>query len=178
MTSFLNGKSTTPYGGEDQVQVPGRFDPSMFASHPEMEAYEVTEGILKRLEDNPYDFVAVNYANGDMVGHTGDFEAAKKAIEVVDECVGKMVARLLELDAHILITADHGNAEEMVDRVTGMTKTSHTLNPVECIYVANDAPGAKMIDRGKLSDIAVTVLKLMGLDVPAEMSSDMLIINE
>ena len=172
VTSFFNGKSTTPYEGEDQVDIKSRFDPAMFGSHPEMEAYNVTEALLKRLENNPYAFVAVNYANGDMVGHTGDMAAATKAVEVVDECVGKIVKRLLELDAHILITADHGNAEQMIDYETGMTKTSHTLNPVELIYVAGDSPGKKLISRGKLSDIAVMALRLLGLDVPKEMSAE------
>lgn len=171
VTSFFNGKATTPNKGEDQVDVPSRFDPSSFGSHPEMEAYNVTTELLKRLEDNPYAFIAVNYANCDMVGHTGIFEAAKTAVEIVDECVGKIVERLLELDAHILITADHGNADQMVDYATGMIKTSHTLHPVECIYVAKDAEGKKMIERGKLSDIAPTVLGLLGLDVPKEMTA-------
>ena len=173
VTSFFNGKSTTPYPGEDQVEVPGRFDPALFASHPEMDAYNVTEELLKRLEENPYGFVAVNFANGDMVGHTGVFEAARKAIEVVDECVGKIVARGLELDADILITADHGNAEQMIDRETGRVKTSHTLNPVELIYVANDTKDRKFPpEHGKLSDIAPTVLDLMGLEIPGEMTAE------
>ena len=175
VTSFFNGKSTTPFRNEDTIEVPGRFDPAMFASHPEMDAYTVTDEVLKRLEDNPYGFIAVNYANGDMVGHTGDFEAARKAIEVVDECVGRLVERLLALSAQILITADHGNAEEMTDRDTAMVKTSHTLNPVECIYVAEDSPGHKLLSRGKLADIAPTVLHLLGLDIPDEMTADNLI---
>lgn len=175
VTSFFNGKATTPYPGEEQVDVPSTFDPATFASHPEMEAYKVTDEILSRLKDNPYAFIVVNYANGDMVGHTGDFNAAKKAIEVVDECVGKLVNRLLQLDAHILVTADHGNSEEMIDKNTGMTKTSHTLNPVELIYVAKDAAGTKLIERGKLSDIAPTALHLLGLDIPKEMTSENLI---
>jgi len=177
VTSFFNGKSTTPYKDEDQVEVKGRFDPASFASHPEMDAYTVTEELLKRLENNPYAFIAVNYANGDMVGHTGVFDAAKKAIEVVDECVGKIVKRLLELDAHILITADHGNADQMTDPDTKMTKTSHTLSPVECIYLASDAEGKKLIKKGKLSDIAPTVLRLLGLDIPEEMTADLLIVD-
>ncbi|MBT3194071.1 MAG: 2,3-bisphosphoglycerate-independent phosphoglycerate mutase, partial [Verrucomicrobia bacterium] len=177
VTSFFNGKSTTPYAGEDQVDVPSRFDPALFGIHPEMEAYNVTDALLKRLEDNPYSFVAVNYANGDMVGHTGVFDAAQKAIEIVDECVGKVVERCLELDAHVLITADHGNAEQMVDPETGLTKTSHTLSPVELIYVAKDAAGKTLLERGKLSDIAPTVLHLLGLDVPGEMTAENLISN-
>ncbi len=177
VTSFFNGKSTDPYPGEEQVDVPGRFDPALFASHPEMEAYNVTEELLKRLENNPFGFIAVNYANGDMVGHTGNFEAARQAIGIVDECIGKVVERLLELDAHILITADHGNSEMMIDYETGMTKTSHTLCPVECIYVAKDAPGKRMITEGKLSDIAPTVLKLLGQPIPSEMTAEPLIMD-
>ncbi len=172
VTSFFNGKATTPYGLEDQVEIEGRFDPALFASHPEMDAYTVTDALLERLKDNPYAFIAVNYANCDMVGHTGDFDAAKRATEVVDECVGKVVARLLELDAHILITADHGNSEEMIDRQTGLVKTSHTLNPVDAIYVANDGGDRMLIERGKLADIAPTVLYLLGLDVPSEMTAE------
>jgi 2,3-bisphosphoglycerate-independent phosphoglycerate mutase len=171
VTSFFNGKATTPFGLEDQVEIEGRFDPALFASHPEMDAYTVTDALLERLRDNPYAFIAVNYANCDMVGHTGDFDAAKQATKVVDECLGKVVERLLELDAHILITADHGNSEEMIDRDTGLVKTSHTLNPVDLIYIANDGEGRKLIERGKLADIAPTVLSLLGLDVPAEMTA-------
>ncbi|MFC1788714.1 2,3-bisphosphoglycerate-independent phosphoglycerate mutase [Thermodesulfobacteriota bacterium] len=176
VTSFFNGKATTPYKNEDQIEVPSRFDPATFASHPEMDAYPVTEELLRRLENNPYQFIVVNYANGDMVGHTGDMDAATQAIEVVDECVGKIVDRLLELDANILITADHGNSEQMIDYETNMTKTSHTLNPVEMIYVASDSPAMGLITGGKLSDIAPTVLSLLGLDIPEEMTAQNLIV--
>jgi 2,3-bisphosphoglycerate-independent phosphoglycerate mutase len=176
VTSFFNGKLTTPYKNEDQIEIPSRFDPATFASHPEMEAYPVTDALLKRLDHNPYQFIVVNFANGDMVGHTGDIAAATKAIEIVDECVGRIVGRLLDLDAHILITADHGNSEQMIDYQTGVTKTSHTLNPVEFIYVARDSQGKKLVDRGKLSDIAPTVLYLMGLNRPEEMTARNLIV--
>lgn len=172
VTSFFNGKSTDPYEGEDQIQIEGRWDPATYASHPEMDAYAVTDEILRRLENNKYEFIAINFANGDMVGHTGNFDAARRAIEVVDECVGKVVKRMLELDCHILITADHGNSEEMIDLETGMVKTSHTLNPVELIYVAEDSPGRRLIEHGKLSDIAPTVLYLLGLGIPVEMTAD------
>jgi len=178
VTSFFNGKATTPHENEDQVDVPSRFDPATFASHPEMEAYNVTTELLRRLEDNPYQFIAVNYANGDMVGHTGDLEAATQAITIVDECVGKVVDRLLELDVHILITADHGNSEQMIDYQTDMTKTSHTLNPVELIYVANDSKGKQLLDHGKLADIAPTVLFLLGLEIPVEMTAQNLIVPD
>lgn len=176
VTSFFNGKSTTPSPGEEQVEIPSRFDPSSFASHPEMDAHSVTEEILKRLNDNPYDFIVVNYANGDMVGHTGVMTAAIKAVEVVDECVGRIVKRLLELKTDILITSDHGNSEQMVDYETGLPKTSHTLFPVDLIYVSPSAVGKKLRLRGKLSDVAPTVLHLLGLPIPKEMTADDLIL--
>ena len=177
VTSFFNGKSTQPYPGEDQVEVPSRFDASMFAVHPEMDARNVTDEVLRRLKDNPYAFIAINFANGDMVGHTGNFDAAKQAIEVVDECLGPLVERLLELDAHVFVTADHGNAEQLLDYETDMVKTSHSLNPVDFIYVAHDSPGRTLRERGKLSDIAPTVLHLLGLDMPAEMTADNLLVE-
>jgi 2,3-bisphosphoglycerate-independent phosphoglycerate mutase len=174
VTSFFNGKLTTPYPLEDQVEIRSRFDPATFASHPEMDAYNVTDALLERLKENPYSFIVVNYANGDMVGHTGNFDAAKRAIEIVDENVGRIVNRLLELDAHILVTADHGNSEQMVDYETGMTKTSHTLFPVECIYLARDSGSVKLKPKGKLADIAPTVLTLLGLPIPSDMTADVL----
>ncbi|MEW5767611.1 MAG: 2,3-bisphosphoglycerate-independent phosphoglycerate mutase [bacterium] len=177
VTSFFNGKVTAPYPGEDQVEIKSRFDPATFASHPEMEAYHVTEALLNRLKKNPYAFILINYANGDMVGHTGNFDAAKRAIEIVDECVGRLVNRLLELEAHILITADHGNSEQMIDYETGMVKTSHTTFPVEFIYVARDSLDKKLIPRGKLSDIAPTVLNLFLLDIPKEMTANCLFLG-
>ena len=177
VTSFFNGKATTPYPGEDDVDVPSRFDPATFASHPEMEASNVTDELLRRLANNPYAFIACNYANGDMVGHTGDFEAARRAIGVVDECLGRVVPRLLDLGAHVLVTADHGNAEMMTDPETGMVKTSHTLCPVEFIYVAEGAAGRRLLRDGKLADIGPTVLKLLGLPVPREMTADALILD-
>ncbi len=174
VTSFFNGKSTTPYEGEDQVEVKSDIDPSAFASHPDMEAYRVTEEFLKRTEDNPYALIVLNFANGDMVGHTGDFNAAQKAIEVVDECIGKVVNRLLDFDAHIIITSDHGNSEQMIDYETGMTKTSHTTFPVELIYIASNADSKTLKKDGKLADIAPTILHLMNLEIPKEMTAEIL----
>jgi 2,3-bisphosphoglycerate-independent phosphoglycerate mutase len=110
-----------------------------------------------------------------MVGHTGDLVAATRAISVVDECLGKVVDHLLTMNAHILITADHGNSEELIDYKTKITKTSHTLNPVEFIYVAKDSPGKELLSRGKLADIAPTVLHLMGLEIPPDMTADNLL---
>ena len=175
VTSFFNGKSTKPSPGEDQVEVKSRFDPATFASHPEMDAYNVTDELLRRLENNPYGLIVVNYANCDMVGHTGDMAAATKAVEVVDDCIGKIMPRLMELDAQVLIFADHGNAEQMVDYKTGLTKTSHTLNLVDCFYVASDAKGRKLTPLAKLSAVAPTALQLLGLPIPAEMTTPSLL---
>ncbi len=175
VTSFFNGKSTTPYPNEDQVEIKGRFDPATFASHPEMEAEFVAAELLARIKDNPYKMIVVNFANGDMVGHTGDPKAAQKAVETVDKCIGKLIPKFLALKADVLITADHGNAEQMVDYETGMVKTSHTLFPVECIYVAKDSWNKKLVERGKLSDLAPTMLALMGLEIPKEMTAQVLL---
>lgn len=177
VTSFFNGKSTTPYPNEDQVEIKGRFDPATFASHPEMEAEFVTEELLKRIKNNPYHLIVVNYANGDMVGHTGDPKAATKAVEMVDKCIGRVVPKLLALNADILITADHGNAEQMVDYDTGMVKTSHTLFPVECIYVAKNSWDKKLVPHGKLSDLAPTLLHFLGLPIPKEMTAQSLVVE-
>ncbi|MBD3410523.1 MAG: 2,3-bisphosphoglycerate-independent phosphoglycerate mutase [Ignavibacteriales bacterium] len=178
VTSFFNGKSTTPSKNEDQVEITSDIDASAYAKRPEMEAYAITERVLEILKDNPYQMIVLNFPNGDMVGHTGVFEAAKKAVEVVDECVGKLVDRLLELDAHVLVTADHGNSEQMIDYETGLTKTSHTLFPVEFIYIANDADTKRVAEGGKLADIAPTMLTLLGLDVPKEMTADNLVLDK
>lgn len=172
VTSFFNGKSTTPFHLEDQVEIPSRFDPSSFAEHPEMDAYNVTDALLERMKDNPHDLIMVNFANGDMVGHTGNFDATKTAVEILDDCVGRVVQRGLELDAHIMITADHGNADQMLDYETGQPRTSHSLNPVEFIYIANDNAGIKLKGKGILPDIGPTILRRMGLPVPSEMTAD------
>jgi len=183
VTSFFNGKRTKPYALEDQIEIPSVFDPAIFASHPEMNAYDVLEEGLKRLDRCEYGFIAVNWANCDMVGHTGDYNAAVRAVEVVDDCVGQFVRKALTIGARILLTADHGNAEEMIDynRIDPDTgkpavKTSHTTNPVECIYLGDDARDVRMARHGKLCDIAPTVLKLMGIPLPREMTAQCLIL--
>jgi len=175
VTSFFNGKSTKPFPLEDQVEIKGRFDPATFASHPEMEAYILTDKFLTELLPRAYPFIVINYANCDMVGHTGVMEAATRSVEVVDECLAQIVPALLARDYQILVTADHGNAEEMIDYETGLVKTSHTTFPVECIYVAESPSFGLREGRGKLSDLAPTLLKLMELSVPKEMTADSLL---
>ncbi|MGD8758463.1 MAG: 2,3-bisphosphoglycerate-independent phosphoglycerate mutase [Deltaproteobacteria bacterium] len=176
VTSFFNGKSTHPYPGEDQIEIKSQYDPATFASHPEMNAYDVRDKFLEIVQGGcDYAFILINFANCDMVGHTGDMAAATKAVEVVDECVAGCITRLLELDADVLLTADHGNAEEMMDPNTRGVKTSHSLNPVELIYIGRKAKGKKLKSGGKLADIAPTILKLMNIDIPPEMTATQLI---
>jgi len=175
VTSFFNGKLTTPYKDEDRIEIPGRFDPSSFADHPEMEAYRVTDALLEQLDRDKYDFIMVNYANGDMVGHTGIFEAGVKAVEVIDECLGRVVPAILAKEGQILITADHGNVDQMIDHDTGLTRTSHSLNPVELFYISREGKIKAELSDGVLSDIGVTLLNLLEIEVPEKMDAQCLI---
>ena len=143
-----------------------------------MNAHEVTDEAVKRINSNEFSLMIINLANCDMVGHTGNYEAAKKAVEVVDECIGTLVEKILSKNKIALITADHGNAEEMIDYKTGIPKTSHTKNPVEFIYVAEDYKNINLIERGTLSDIAPTILHLLDIGKPVEMTSNNLIIPD
>jgi 2,3-bisphosphoglycerate-independent phosphoglycerate mutase len=169
ITSFFNGKRTEPFPGEDRREVHSQYDPSSFASHPEMNAEDVTDELVKQLLKD-YQFVLVNYANCDMVGHTGIFEAAKQGAEHVDANVQRVTDIALQNGYTVLITADHGNSEEMVDD-KGLPKTSHTLNPVKLHLLSRERSYHFETDRGILSDIAVLVLKLLGLSTPKEMTS-------
>ncbi|MHC4267924.1 MAG: 2,3-bisphosphoglycerate-independent phosphoglycerate mutase [Planctomycetota bacterium] len=178
VTSFVNGKRTKPLPGEEQIEIKGTFDPATFADHPEMNAYDVTDAAVKKINSNEFSLMIINLANCDMVGHTGSYEAAMKAVEVVDECVGTLIETILAKNKIALISADHGNADEMIDYKTGMPKTSHTKNPVEFIYVAEDHKNINLIARGTLSDIAPTILHLLDIEKPAEMTSKNLIIPD
>jgi len=175
VTSFFNGKLTTPYKNEDREELKGRFDPASFADHPEMEAYRVTETFLQKLAEDKYDFIMVNYANGDMVGHTGIFDAGVKAVEILDECLGEIVPAILEKQGQILLTADHGNVDQMLDYETGAVRTSHSLNPVELFYVTGNPQANVKLADGVLSDIGVTILDLLGIKAPQEMDAKILI---
>lgn len=172
VTFFFNGGIEAPYEGEDRALIPSP-KVATYDLKPEMSAVEVKDEMLKRLATNEYDMVILNFANPDMVGHTGVLEAAKIAIETVDTCLGEIVDKVLEMDGAVFITADHGNAEEMIDYSTGAPMTSHTTNPVPFIYVANDAK--PMVETGKLCDIAPTMLEVMGVEIPAEMTGKSLI---
>lgn len=175
VTSFFNGKQIQPYAGEDRIEIKGRFDPATFADHPEMEAYRVADEAVKQLDGEKYDFIVINFANGDMVGHTGNFNSVVKAVEVVDECVGKVTEAALSKGYAVMITADHGNAEEMWDEKINMPKTAHTTNLVDFVYINPEHAHAQMAPEGNLGDIAVTVLDVMGLEKPADMTAKSLI---
>jgi 2,3-bisphosphoglycerate-independent phosphoglycerate mutase len=140
-----------------------------------MSAYEITDEVIKRIKSEKYDFIALNFANMDMVGHTGIFEATVKAIEAVDKCIGRIAVALIETGGVALITADHGNAEEMIDLKTGEPHTAHTSNPVKCIYFGNNE--VKALRNGGLSDVAPTVLELIGIPKPQEMTGKSLLIK-
>lgn len=177
VTSFFNGKRTAPYAGEDQVEIKGSWDPATFGEHPDMDAPRVRERALAEIAAGKYDFILVNFANCDMVGHTGIYESAVKAVQITDEAVGQLVAAALKRGYTVMISSDHGNAEEMWDYKIDMPKTSHTVNPVEFIYVAENAAGVKLRPHGILSDIAPTVLEVMGLPKPADMTSESLLVH-
>lgn len=174
VTFFFNGGVEAPNEGEDRALIPSP-KVATYDLKPEMSAYELTEELLNRIDSDQYDMIIVNYANPDMVGHTGVFEAAKKAIEAVDECMGKVVDKILEKDGAVFITADHGNAEQMIDYSTGDPMTAHTSDPVPFLYVANNAKSLRT--GGRLSDIAPTMLEVMGLDIPADMTGKTLIVK-
>ncbi|MBQ2889761.1 MAG: alkaline phosphatase family protein, partial [Clostridia bacterium] len=139
---------------------------------PEMSAPEVTEEVLKRIESEEYDVIILNYANCDMVGHTGVFDCAVKAVETVDECMGKVIDAVVSRGGRVCITADHGNADQMIDPDTKDVFTAHTTNPVPFIVAGYDCA---LREGGRLADIAPTLLHMMGLKKPEEMSGESLI---
>lgn len=173
VTFFFNGGVEKPNENEDRALIASP-KVATYDLKPEMSAYEVTEELLKRIDSDKYDMIILNYANPDMVGHTGVIPAAVKAIETVDECLGKVADKILEKGGSLFVTADHGNAETMIDFETGAPFTAHTTDPVPFIWVTNDTED-KTLENGKLSDIAPTMLQEMGLEAPAEMTGHSLI---
>ncbi len=176
VTFFFNGGEEKQYPGEDRILVPSP-KVETYDMKPEMSAYEVTDKVCKALENDKYDVVILNFANTDMVGHTGSLQAAIKAVEAVDECVGKIVKIIEEKKGNLLITADHGNAEQMIDYKTGEPHTAHTTNPVPIILIT-DNKEYKLKENGKLADLAPTMLDLMGINKPEEMTGESLLIKE
>ena len=172
VTFFFNGGEERLFPGEERILVPSP-KVATYDLKPEMSAYEVTDKLVQAIESDTFDFIVVNFANTDMVGHTGDLSAAIKAVEAVDRCLGRLRAAVDAKGGTILITADHGNAEMMTDPTTGEPHTAHTLNRVPVIVCG--APDRKVMD-GKLADVAPTLLELMGLPKPAAMTGHSLLV--
>jgi len=176
VTFFFNGGEEKTFPGEDRILIPSP-DVATFDMKPEMSAYEVTEAVLKEIEADKYDAIILNFANCDMVGHTGVMDAAIAAVKAVDECVGKVVDAIVAKGGKAIITADHGNADQMLDRVVGGAFTAHTTNPVPVIVIDPSNPKQTLKTGGKLCNLAPTLLEMMGLEVPAEMNEGSLFVH-
>ncbi|NLT96916.1 MAG: 2,3-bisphosphoglycerate-independent phosphoglycerate mutase [Christensenellaceae bacterium] len=175
VTFFFNGGVEKPNEGEDRFLIPSP-KVATYDLKPEMSAYEVADEAVKHIESGEYDVMILNFANPDMVGHTGVLEAAVKAVKAVDECVGRVVKAIQKMGGEVIITADHGNSEKMFDE-NGGPFTAHTTNPVPLILVSERYKGARLRQDGRLADIAPTLLDLMGMPTPEEMTGRSLIVK-
>ena len=171
VTFFFNGGKEEPYEGEQRILIPSP-KVATYDLKPEMSAYEVTDSILKVIDEKSCDVIIVNYANGDMVGHTGNLEKAIEAVEALDECVGKVISKMEEVGGEALITADHGNCEQMIDLKTGEPITSHSTFDVPLIVVSDRV---KSVRPGRLCDLTPTLLSMMGEDIPDEMTGESIV---
>jgi 2,3-bisphosphoglycerate-independent phosphoglycerate mutase len=171
VTFYFNGQQEAPFDGEDRVIVPSP-KVATYDLKPEMSARELTDAVLIKLRDiGDYKFILINFANADMVGHTGSIGATVKACDVIDECLEKLASWILAYGGTMLITADHGNAEEMINAQTGQIETEHSSNPVPFIALSKDLLGrSQVLTSGILADVAPTVLKILGLEVPGSMT--------
>jgi 2,3-bisphosphoglycerate-independent phosphoglycerate mutase len=175
VTFFFNDYRETPFPGEDREMVPSPTDVSTYDQKPEMSAYGITDEMVRRINSTQYDLLVVNFANGDMVGHTGVLPAAVRAVEVVDECVGTVLDAVQRQNGIAIVTADHGNCEQMIDPATGGPHTAHTTYDVECVLVDDRIRGKKMREGGRLADLASTSLDMMGIDIPKDMTGTSLL---
>lgn len=176
VTFFFNGGVEAPNPLEDRCLIPSP-KVATYDLKPEMSAYEVTEEAVKRIDSGKYDVMILNFANPDMVGHTGVMEAAVKAVHAVDACLEKVVDAILRQGGRCIITADHGNCEYMWDEKQNAPFTAHTTNPVPCVLVDDTRKNVKLRSDGRLSDLSPTLLDLMGVEKPAEMTGNTLIIH-
>ncbi|HHV60626.1 MAG TPA: 2,3-bisphosphoglycerate-independent phosphoglycerate mutase [Clostridiaceae bacterium] len=174
VTSFFNGGGQAVYEGEERMLIPSP-KVATYDLKPEMSAYEITDEVVERINSRKYDIIVLNYANCDMVGHTGIFDAARKAVEAVDECVGRVVEAVSRQGGITLITADHGNSEQMIDYETGGPYTAHTTNEVPLIMTGIEGISLK---QGRLADLTPTMLDLMGIPKPKEMTGESLLIKK
>jgi 2,3-bisphosphoglycerate-independent phosphoglycerate mutase len=173
VTYFFNGGKEKMFDGESRHLEPSP-KVATYDLQPEMSAYPLTEAVMKRIEEHDDDFILVNYANPDMVGHTGVLEAAIKAVEAVDECAGRLVDAIVAKGGVAVVTADHGNCERMVNFETGEPHTYHTIQPVSLFVIGIDGY-MNLKPRGKLADVSPTILELMGVEQPQEMSGKSLL---
>ena len=171
VTFFFNGGRETPFDKEERILVPSP-KVATYDLKPEMSAFEVKDKLVAAINENKYDFIVVNFANGDMVGHTGIYEAIEKAVVAVDACVKDVIEAAKAQDYEAIIIADHGNADHALNE-DGTPNTAHSLNPVPCVYVTENK--AAKVEDGRLADVAPTILKIMGLAAPAEMDGNVLI---
>jgi 2,3-bisphosphoglycerate-independent phosphoglycerate mutase len=171
VTFFFNGGREAPYTGEDRILVPSP-KVATYDLKPEMSAYEVKDKLVAALKEDKYDFIVINYANGDMVGHTGVYTAIEKAVVAIDACVKESIEAAKAVGYEAIIIADHGNADHALND-DGTPNTAHSLNPVPCIYVTERKDAT--VQNGILADVAPTILTIMGLPVPKEMTGKVLI---
>ena len=172
VTFFFSGGRENPFNGEKRIMIPSPRTVTTYDQKPEMSANEVTEAILPEIKAQTADFICLNFANADMVGHTGVWDAVIKAVETVDSCVSRIVPAALENGYAVFLTADHGNADYMINE-DGTPNTAHTLNPVPLFLISNDFKGT--LKPGKLGDLAPTMLTYMGIGIPNDMTGNVLI---
>ena len=171
VTFFFNGGIETPFDLEDRILVPSP-KVATYDLQPEMSAYKITSALIERVRTNAPNLIVLNYANTDMVGHTGDFGAAMESAQAVDNCLNDLIPELLQKDYGIILIADHGNSDFMVNP-DNSPNTAHTMNPVPIVFVSNEKNGT--INTGKLADIAPTILDLMKIEIPKEMTGEIII---
>jgi 2,3-bisphosphoglycerate-independent phosphoglycerate mutase len=176
VTYFFNGGEENKFPGEERILIPSPNDVPTYDLKPEMSARKITETLVKQLREQDIGLVIANYANADMVGHTGNFEAAVRAVEVIDECLGKVVDAAIGEKGRVIITADHGNIEQLIDYDTGMPHTAHTTNLVPVILVDEERKKSRL-NKGTAIDIAPTILHLLGIPQPKEMTGRSLIVD-
>ena len=177
VTFFFNGGEEKEFQGEERILIPSP-KVATYDLKPEMSVYEVTEKLVDAIENQRFDVIICNFANGDMVGHTGIMEAALKAVAAVDECLGKVVDAIKKVGGALFVTADHGNCEKMVDEITGAPYTAHTIGKVRAVLVNAETPAIKGLKDGRLADVSPTLLDLLGIEQPKEMTGHSLLIKD
>ena len=177
----MNGGEEKDFPGEERVLIPSKKIKS-FDEKPEMSAYEITKRVVLEIEEKKYDFIVINFANADMVSHTGELKAGTKAVEVLDECIGKIKEAVLKQNGTLIVTADHGNAEEMINLSTGKVDKEHSTNPVPFWIISSETQKKDKSEKtiqttpgGILADVAPTILELMDIKKPTEMTGISLI---